>query len=223
MPNEQDINEQLEQPTQEVDTTSTDDGLQNTEAQNTTTSGVEDTNTEVQDTPDPRITRANKEAASYRTQLREAQKQNQELEAKFQKLTEGLALLAGGDKPAATPEEQLAAAQAERDAAHAKLQEYALNNAVQAAATKAGVDPKLVLPLLKGTGGLDGLDPNSDTFTTTIAERLDALATQFPQVKPQPAKSSQLAQQCERRLEVFRGNQFVVQRIGQGGAGGTKS
>ena len=144
----------------------------------------------MQDTPDPRITRANKEAASYRTQLREAQKQNQELEAKFQKLTEGLALLAGGDKPAATPEEQLAAAQAERDAAHAKLQEYALNNAVQAAATKAGVDPKLVLPLLKGTGGLDGLDPNSDTFTTTIAERLDALATQFPQVKPQPAKSS---------------------------------
>ena len=186
MPN----SDETQQTTQVEDTQPQD----NTQVEDTQThvAGDGETKTgEVQETPDvdPRVKRANHEAAKYRTQLRDAQKQNEELAAKLDQITKGLALLTGGS-PEQTPEEQLKAMQQQNAQLAAELKETRLMQSVQDAATQAGLDAKLTVPLLKGTGSLNGLDPDKPTFKDDLQSIMDAVTDQFPQLKPAQQKSS---------------------------------
>lgn len=170
---------------------------------------------EEQDSPDPRVTRANKEAAKYRTQLRDVEKQNQELSSKLDTLLAGLAELTGGT-PKQSPEEQLESVQAELAAAKQQLKESTISQAVQVAAAKKGIDTSLAVPLLKGTGALSNLDPDKESFVSDLDAVMEAVTDQFPQLKPVAKTSGQPAKNTEPEHKDYVSLQHIADLNAQG-------
>lgn len=134
---------------------------------------------------DSQIKALRKEAASYRTKLREAEKQGVEQAAKFEQVMQALGKLTGGDTAEASPEEQIKQITAERDAATARIRELEVNSAVGAAARKAGLNPDLAMPLIKGMGKLDDLRPDADDFSSQVEQVVTSLAETYPNLRTQ--------------------------------------
>ncbi|PRQ11723.1 hypothetical protein C1Y63_04765 [Corynebacterium sp. 13CS0277] len=135
---------------------------------------------------DEQVKKLRAESARYRTGLRDAEKKLAEQEARLESLMEGLSRLAGGDSGEdVSPEERIAALERERDEATARLRDYAVTQAVQAAAQRAGADAALAVPLARGLGRLDALDPQADDFDAQVAEVMESVVAEHPQVRTQ--------------------------------------
>lgn len=155
-----------------------------TETVNTT--GVDNNN----DDKDPRITRANREAASYRTQLRRQEQANTELEEKLSQRDEqwGRVLKAlGVDDEGQSPEERLKEAQAatekqkqDHEALEREYRAFKTRTFVANAAREAGADGELIADLLAGRGALDGLDLDGEDFQTQVAELVKDTVEKYP-------------------------------------------
>lgn len=132
---------------------------------------------------DPRVSAANREAASYRVKLREQEKQNAELAEKYQQLVNGLASLTGAETEQADPQEQLKAALAERDSANQRIREMTITQNVQMASEKHNADASLLIPFLKGSGKLDTLNPEDADYASQVETLVSDTVKAFPQVK----------------------------------------
>jgi len=157
----------------------------------------------------PDIAKVRKEAASYRTKLREAEAKQAQFEQQLAELTgkateadtlkETLAALQKVLNPEAPTEdapdpgklaEQLAAAQAERDreraAADARIRELTVRTALPAAFSAAQADPTLTEAVLIATGALGKLDPTAQTFAADLESAVKAAVDANPKLKTAP-------------------------------------
>ncbi len=160
---------------------------------NTTTSTQENGTASQEDTsqqPDPRVTRANKEAADYRIRAREAEKQRDEAKAKLETLMAALGNLTGTQTAETTPEQQLAELQRQNEEMTARLRAEQVANAVNAHAAAKGVDVNVLVPLLRGMGALDNLDPAGEHFQADLAAKVEETITKYPYLVPTTATQS---------------------------------
>lgn len=154
------------------------------------------------------IAKVRREAAGYRTRLREqeaaALAAQQERDAHAVKLTEQQAMIdailkaAGvkGDEPADPVKlaEQLAAEQAKREADVAALtaqheqqvRDLTVRAALPAAAAKAGVDAAALADSMSFRTAAAQLDPASDTFAADLESAVAAAAEANPKLKTAP-------------------------------------
>lgn len=139
--------------------------------------------------PDPAIKKANREAANYRTQLREQEKKNAALESKLNDLLGGLGKLTGTSKET-SPEDALKQAQAEREEAQAKLREMEQEILLGRAGKEAGADMDLLLPFLRGTGALKELDPTAADYADQVSALVKATVDSNPKLKTTVVPSS---------------------------------
>lgn len=168
---------------QETQTTPVVDGEETAPAEQPTTTHDapgEDTAQEAAE-----ITKIRKEAAKYRTTLRDTEARLAEREKEFNTLLKGLSQLTGEGSEEVSPEEQLAAALKERDQAQQRLRELTQDNAVRQAAVKHGADADLITPYLKGSGALDALDPGTDDYQAQVAELIAETVEKHPQLRTQ--------------------------------------
>lgn len=147
---------------------------------------------------DPRVSAANREAAATRLKLREQEKAFEELQGKYENMLKGLGSLAGiepeeGQEP--DPDEALKAALAERDEARREIRETRVNEALRNAAAGEKINARLLLPLLRGEGKLDALDPSADDFQAQVAAVVTEAKTDYPELRSQavPPSSGQTA------------------------------
>lgn len=138
-----------------------------------------------QEVDDSQIKALRKEAAGYRTRLREAEKQSEAQAAKFEHLMETLSKLTGADADEATPEEQLKQLTAERDAAQQQIRELKVTHSVGAEARKVGLNPDLVMPLIRGMGHMDSLDPDAEDYGDQLSRIVTDLAETYPNLRTQ--------------------------------------
>lgn len=151
---------------------------------------------------DPRIQRANREAAARRVELnqqREANQrlteENQQLAEKLESITRSIAALTGQASEETPVEEQLAEVQKQRDAALARINAMSIETAFTTAAAAHKVDPATLLVLAKGEGKLEGLDAQAETFTTQVETIAAELADKYAhlQAPTRPQTSGQVA------------------------------
>lgn len=174
-------------PAQEADQGTVQDAATGTQG---TGDGTED--------KDPRVTAANREAAATRLKLREQEKAFEELQGKYEDILKGLGSLAGipseeGQEP--DPDEALKVALAERDEARKEIRETRVNNALRDAAAAEKLNTRLLLPLLRGEGKLDALDPSADDFQAQVAAVMAEAKETYPELRSQavPPSSGQTA------------------------------
>lgn len=148
---------------------------------------------------DPRITKANREAAKYRTERNDLQKRweaaeqaQQERDQKWQKLMSAL----GADEEE-SPEDRLKAVQAtadekqaEADKVRQEFREYRLQQDVANTARKAGADGDLVRDILAGRGALSDLDPTADDYTSQVEQLVTQTVEQHPTLRAQKVPNS---------------------------------
>ena len=155
------------------------------------------------------IAKVRKEAASYRTKLREEEAARKGIEAQLAELTgkateadtlrDTLAALQKVLNPEASTEQapdpvkladQLAAAQAERDrerqAAEARIRELTVRTALPTAFAAAQADPTLTEAVLIASGALAKLDPTADTFAADLESAVTAAVNSNPKLKTAP-------------------------------------
>lgn len=157
----------------------------------------------------PDIAKVRKEAASYRTKLREEEAARKAIEAQLAELTgkateaetlrDTLAKLSAVLNPDAgkdeTPDptklaEQLAAAETARQAdiaaRDAQIRELTVRTALPQAFAAAQADPTLTEAVLIASGALGKLDPTADTFTADLESAVQAAVTNNPKLKTAP-------------------------------------
>ena len=154
--------------------------------------GAQDTGDDTGD-KDPRVSAANNEAAKTRLKLREQEKAFEELQGKYENILKGLGSLAGipseeGQEP--DPDEALKAALAERDEARKEIRETRVNNALRDASAAEKLNARLLLPLLRGEGKLDALDPSADDFQAQVAAVISEAKDAYPELRSQAVPSS---------------------------------
>lgn len=142
-----------------------------------------------------KLTKANQEAARYRTELREHQAKVEELSKNTadldefkQKIGKALGLVDDTDDPqqlleAATKREQ--EAQAERDQLATQLKEYRQRDAIRANA--GGADVELLTALLKADKTFTDLDPSSDDYADQVKAFVEEKLTRHPSLRAQAA------------------------------------
>lgn len=173
--------EDTAQATQEVAPAAPTTVTEHTAPQDTTPASADTTQEE-----DPRITKANKEAASYRRQLRDTEKDRDAKAAKLDDLLKRVAALTG--QPEEVPlEEQLAAAQARLEEAENANRTMRVESLVTAAARTKGADSNLLLAVLNQQGALAALDPAADDAATQVDALITAAVEQYPQLVAQEA------------------------------------
>lgn len=123
------------------------------------------------------VQKLRKEAADYRTKY---QQSKSEREATLASISKALGL---GEEEPLDPKklaEQLTASQRE-------IRELKTSHAVLDAARKYGADVDLLVPYLRGSSALDGLDPASATFGKDLSELVKNLVEKNPKLKAAPA------------------------------------
>lgn len=165
----------------------------NTEAQDTPNAdeqaqgGAEQANTEAQDTPETGdqadVEALKAEVESLKAYTEKLKTENAGKRVKERETGEQLAALKaqilaafGDGEDDADPEEALKAARAEAQEAQAKLADYERDTILTRVARETGADPDLMVPFLKGTGGLPewGADDYADQVKALITDTLKA-------------------------------------------------
>lgn len=135
------------------------------------------------ETEDERVRRANRQAANYRTQLREAQQQLQQVQ-EAQSANAGVldalrkALTGESDAdPEADPAEQLAGITGERDTLRGRVSELEAELLVHNLAGTNGANPTALLDSRDFTRTLHGLDASADDYSDQVSQAIaDAVA-----------------------------------------------
>lgn len=133
---------------------------------------TEDDTEDDADKPDPRVARANRQAAKYRTELREAQ-------AKADKATETLealrAAITGEDKAEGDTNADELAAQVQQS--NARVSELEAQLLVHELAADNGANPVALLDSRSFTNALTGLDPADDDYRDQVAQAIKDAAS----------------------------------------------
>lgn len=137
---------------------------------------------------DPRIKKANAEAAKYRTKLRATEESVNDLQAKYDQLLEGLGRLSGhtpdeGEK--VDPDEAIAAATKRAEQAEAEARTLRVSGDLRDKASDAGLNARILIPLLKGEGKLDDLDPQADDYATQVEAVVTHAKDAYPELRAQ--------------------------------------
>lgn len=155
----------------------------------------------------PEIARLRREAANYRTKLRDEEAARQaeaeklaETEKNATELRDMLAKLQQVLNPDAPTEEapdpvklaeQLAAAEQAREALaaekDAKIRELTVKAALPGVLSKAQADPDLTVAVLTASGALGTLDPTADTFASDLEAVVAAAVDKNPKLRTTPA------------------------------------
>lgn len=181
MPTEQPTNPTDEPQTPPVEETPTETAPTEPEAP--------ETEPEVKTFDEAYVKQLREEAAANRVKAKKQTEEVEALKAQLQGLTDGLAKLTGA--PQETPiEEQLAAVTNERDEAQARINSLLEERAIATIAGEQKVNADLLIPVLKGTGKLNDLNPMAEDYQTQVAEIVKATVEAFPQLRAQTVPSS---------------------------------
>lgn len=159
-----------------------------TENTNTNTDGGDGDNTQTE--WEKRISALNHESAKFRTQRNEVQAKLTEREKAYNDLVSKLAKLAGNGDEEISPEEAFNQARQERDTLAEKLRSISVERDITTAAGEAGLNTKLAVTLLRGEGNLAGLNPENDNYNAQVAELVEGLKKDYPQVVTQAVSKS---------------------------------
>lgn len=122
------------------------------------------------------VEKLRKESASYRERAKEK-------EGELNSFLEKLKGLTGGGEEEQTPEQLIQAANERAEQAAKELQTLKTERAIQDAAGKHNADTTVLLPLLRGLGAFDALDPTADDYTSQVETLVAETVEKFPQVK----------------------------------------
>ena len=127
-------------------------------------------------TEDARVTRANRQAAQYRTQLRAQEQATADLQARLDEQGKTLAALAGvfnpEASPAADPAEALQTITAETETLRTDLADARAELAVYRSAAEHGGNPNALLDSRSFLNTLRGLDATADDYQEQVAEAI---------------------------------------------------
>lgn len=168
-------------------------GDQQPQQQETNTEQVDQSQEGTTEQDDPRIKRANAEAANYRTKLREQEKIVADLQSKYDAMLQGLGKLSGHvpeEGEQVDPDEAIAAATKRAEQAEAKARALEVTSDLRDKASEAGLNSRLLVPLLKGEGKLDNLDPEADDYTSQVEAVIAEAQETYPELKAQVAPRS---------------------------------
>lgn len=153
---------------------------------NPTTEGQEPN--PVGEVDDPRVKKANGEAARYRTQLREQEAAVAEMQAKYDALLAGLGKLSGHvpeEGQQVDPEDAIRAATERAENAETAARTLQVSTDLRDQADSAGLNPRLLIPLLKGEGKLSDLDPTSEDYATQVEALITEAKDAYPELRTQ--------------------------------------
>lgn len=167
----------------------TDTKPDNTQQDNTTQQSEPENTTQEEEGqgPDPRISKLNQEAAKWRSQFREQEKANADLQSQFDQFRQSIAKAIGGDTNEATPEQLVEEAQQKQQEAEGRYrklqQKLVLHDAIRA----AGADPDLAAPFIRGGDKFATLDPSTEDYEAQVAALVAETVEEYPKLRVQVA------------------------------------
>lgn len=121
--------------------------------------------------------------AAHRTRSKELEAELAETQERFSMFEREIKKLFGNDEEEQTPEQLIQAANERAEQAAKELRTLKTERAIQDAAKEHGADTKVLLPLLRGLGAFDALDPTADDCTSQVETLVAETVEKFPQVR----------------------------------------
>lgn len=139
---------------------------------------------------DPRITRANQEAANYRTKLRAEEKARKESETKLEQILKGLSSLSGNGEEQQTPEQMLEAAEKRAVENESRYKQLLATSTLNNVLGKVGADVELARAVVSHDERFKALDPEADDYSSQVGDIVTEVVTQYPKLKAATAAPS---------------------------------
>ena len=131
----------------------------------------------------PYVEKLRKGEAAQRTRAKELEAELAKTQERFNTFEQEIKKLFGNGEEEQTPEQLIQAANERAEQAAKELRTLKTERAIQDAATTHKADTTVLLPLLRGLGAFDALDPTADDYTSQVETLVAETVEKFPQVK----------------------------------------